>query len=397
MHPRLRAVTAATLVAATTLVVGCSTSTSNDAGAERDCITDFDPNTDYFPEKSTIEDASGLAIEYHRSYQVVTVKEPAPGAPAAQYVLVRCGAPAPKLDGALASAPQVQVPVRTLYSGSTTHLPAIAELGAADVVTGVSSTDYVSTPQIRERIDAGQVKQYADAGVPNIERVIAGRPDVLVTDGNDDAGYAKHRTAGIPVLADADWLEAGPLGRAEWIKFFAALTGREKQARETYDNIKKQYREVAAKTSTAPKTRVLIGGIENGAWSMSAGGSYFGRLVRDAGGDYAWMNDPATGSLRLSIESVVDRQRTAQVWLLADMTVSNVTDLYRQDPRYRVFAEPARRAWNATKAMSPTGGNDYWERGVLRPDLVLADLAAALHPDLFAGHEFAFYRQLPAG
>ncbi len=396
MHPHIRKAVAACLVVVPLTVAGCSGSSSHDAGADRDCITNFDANTDYFPDKSTITDASGLAIEYHKSYQVVTVQQPSPGAAPVSYVLVRCGAPAPKLDGALASAPSVEVPIRTMYSGSTTHLPAMVALDATDAVTGVSSTDYVSTPAIRTRIDAGQVVQYADAGVPNVEKVIAGQPDVLVSDGNEDPSYAKLRQAGVPVLADADWLEESPLGRAEWIKFFAALTGTEKKAADVFTRIKSDYTRVQQTTARAPKTDVLLGGIENGTWTMAAGGNYFGRLVRDAGGDYPWASDMSTGSLRLSIESVIDRSRNADAWLLSDMTAASMADLYKQDERYRVFAQPAKRAWNATKATSATGGNDYWERGVLRPDLVLADLAAVLHPDLFPGHDFAFYLQLPA-
>lgn len=400
MHPRIRTTVFGPKSALACLLVtglalaGCSGSSSNDAGADRDCITDFDADTDYFPVKSTITDATGLAIEYHKSYQVVTVKEPSPGAAPVSYVLVRCGAPAPALDGALADAPQVEVPIRTMYSGSTTHLPSMVALDATDTVTGVSSVDYVSTPEIRARIDEGAIKQYADAGVPNTERVIAGHPDVLVSDGTEDPSYAKIQNAGIDVLADADWLETSPLGRAEWIKFFAALTGREKQAAEVFGEIKHDYTEVAAKAASAPKTDVLLGGIENGAWAMAAGGSYFGRLIRDAGGDYPWAGDESTGSLRLSIETVIDKARTADVWILSDMTATSLGAVYKQDDRYRVFAQPAKRAWNSIKAVSESGGNDYWERGVLRPDLVLGDLTAILHPDLLPGHEFEFYLQL---
>ncbi|MGO3326197.1 ABC transporter substrate-binding protein [Gordonia sp. (in: high G+C Gram-positive bacteria)] len=396
MRQRIRTAAVAGLFIVPLVVGACSGSSSNDAGADRDCITDFDADTDYFPDKSTITDASGLAIDYHKSYQVVTVKEPSPGAAPASYVLVRCGAPAPKLDGALADAPAVQIPIRTMYSGSTTHLPAMVALDAADTVTGVSSADYVSTPEIRSRIDAGKVKQYADGGVPNVERVIAAHPDVLVSDGYEDASLPKLQRAGITVLSDADWLENGPLGRAEWIKFFAALTGREKKAAEVFGQVKRDYNAVTAKVANAPETSVLLGGVENGAWTMAAGGSYFGRIVRDARGQYPWAGDQSTGSAHLSIESVIDRSRNADAWLLSDMTVNSLPELYRQDERYRVFARPAKRAWNSTKAVSETGGNDYFERGVLRPDLVLGDVAAILHPDMFPGHDFTFYRHLPA-
>ncbi|EGD55489.1 ABC transporter substrate-binding protein [Gordonia neofelifaecis] len=393
--PRISALLAGAAVIVPLVAAGCSTPQSDDAGASRECITDFDPAKDYFPDKSTIEDATGLRIEYHNSYQVVTVEHPAQGAPPASYVLVRCGAPAPKLTGDLASAPQVQVPVRSIYAGSTTHLPALAALGESDAVTGVATAGFVSTPEIVKRIDEGKVREFTDAGEVNAEKVIAGHPDVLVTDGNDSPAFGKITAAGVPVIANADWLEENPLGRAEWIKFFAALTGTEKKAATVFGQVQKQYRAVADKLVDVPKTDVLLGEISNGSWTMASGGSYFGRLVADAGGTYPWIDDPAAGSLQLSIEAVIARSRNASAWLLSDPTVSTVADLYKQDPRYRAFTTPAQQAWNSTKAVNAAGGNDYWEKGVLRPDLVLSDLAAILHPDLFPDHSFEFYLHLP--
>ena len=40
------------------------------------------------------------------------------------------------------------------------------------------------------------------------------------------------------------------------------------------------------------------------------------------------------------------------------------------------------------------GGSDYYESAVVRPDLVLADLVAIVHPDKMPGHKFYYYRQL---
>ncbi len=44
--------------------------------------------------------------------------------------------------------------------------------------------------------------------------------------------------------------------------------------------------------------------------------------------------------------------------------------------------------------MSPGGGSDYFESAAMRPDLVLADLAAMFHPELFPGHVFSYYRRI---
>ncbi len=39
-------------------------------------------------------------------------------------------------------------------------------------------------------------------------------------------------------------------------------------------------------------------------------------------------------------------------------------------------------------------GNDYWESGLLNPDLVLKDLMAIFHPEKFPEHEFYYYRKV---
>ena len=37
--------------------------------------------------------------------------------------------------------------------------------------------------------------------------------------------------------------------------------------------------------------------------------------------------------------------------------------------------------WNDNKRVNAKGGNDIWQSGVARPDLLLQDLVTVLHPD----------------
>lgn len=166
--PRALRVVPALLVALaltlTTALAGCSGEPSSSTlQARAGCITDFDPTADYFPDKSTLTEATNFAITYHGSYQVLTVKRPYLGGKPVSWVLVRCGAPAPALTGELATAQRITVPVHSLYSGSTTHLAMITELGQAGVVTGVASPAAVADPQIRARIETGEIVGYAPA------------------------------------------------------------------------------------------------------------------------------------------------------------------------------------------------------------------------------------------
>lgn len=361
-----------------------------------ECITDFDPQADYFPDKVEVEDAENFDITYHGSYQVLTVNEPLPGADPESYVLVRCGAPAPELEGELATAQQLTVPVSSAYSSSTTHLPMFVELDRTDTVTGVAGADYVSDPTIRERIDAGEVVDFRPGSTVNAEQVIAESPDVLITGGTDDPSHAKLRDAGIPVVANAEWLEPTPLGRAEWIKMIGALTGGEAAATEAYAEIKESYSEVADTVSGLEPAEVLAGNMNQGTWFMPSGGSYVGRLIADAGGTYPWEDSEGNQSLELNFESVYAEAGQTPLWLVVNTTWETVADVVADAPQYgELAAVRDGQVWNANKAIGAGGGNDYWERGVTRPDLVLGDLAAILHPEAFPGHEFVFYQQLP--
>lgn len=386
---------ARTVAAGLTLILAACSPADLGSRPGSGCLTDFQPGTDYFPDKLTVSDATNFTISYHNSYQILTVEQPYPNGSPQSYVLVRCGAPAPKLTGELAHAQQITVPVATLYSASTTHLGMITELGQADVVTGVADVANIVSPPLRHRASAGKIVDYAPGQQLNAETVVAGHPDVLVTQGTDDASYAKLRAAGIGVIADAEWLEVTPLGRAEWVKAFAALTGTEKKATELYRQLRDDYHQLAAMAAAAPAVGVLPGTMYQGTWSAPAGGDYAGRLILDAGGSYPWATDNRRGGLQLDFETVYAEAGQVPL-LLATSNWKTLDDARAADSRYgELAAIGTGQVWSPTKALGPGGGNDYWERGVARPDLILGDLVAILHPDLVPNHRFAFYRQVP--
>lgn len=377
----------ALFVALVATLTGCSAPATSPTAAPPTCSPE--------PEvRSTVEYAKNFSLRYEDGYQVLTVHQPAPGAPAESYVLVRCGAD-PQLPPELANAPRINVPIRSLYAGSTTHLPLLVDLDRLDVLTGVATAAFVTSPQVNERIAAGAVTEFAPNQQFDVERVISGHPEVLMTDGFDDPGYGPVRAAGIAVVANAEYLEPTPLGRAEWIKVMAALTGDERQATQVFDEIKSRYNDIAARARQAGQpVPVIAGSMFEGVWSVPAGGSYVGQLLRDAGASTPWQDDPSTGSLTLSFETVYAQAGQAPIWL-ATQDWRSRADVLAADPRYgELAAMKTGQLWTANKSMGPGGGSDFYERGVMRPDLVLADLVAILHPELAPGHEFTFYTQV---
>jgi iron complex transport system substrate-binding protein len=361
---------------------------------DKGCITDYTEGVDYFPDKSDIKYATNFTIEYEDSYQVLTVKEPTQGGSAESYVLVRCGAPVPKLTGKLADATVVTTPVTSLYSGSTSHLGSLVALDQLDALTGVGSKAFISEKEVLDRVAEPGVVEYSAAGTVDAEAVVKGKPQVVITAGTDDPAYAVIKAAGIPVLANAEWLENDPLGRAEWVKYFAALTGTESAAATFFDGVSTDYEALADKMKDAKDVAVVPGQPYQGTWFVPGGKSFNARLIADAGGTSAWADDTTTGSISTDVETVFAKAGTAPAWL-ASTTWTTKAEALAEEPRFAEFAAfKSGNVWNAAKDVTAAGGNNFYELGVVRPDLILGDLVAILHPDQSPGHEFAFYLQL---
>ncbi|TQM03114.1 ABC transporter substrate-binding protein [Pseudonocardia kunmingensis] len=338
--------------------------------------------------------ASNVSLRDAGDYRVLTVAQPYPGGAPESTVLLPCGAPAPSLPAELAGAAVVEVPVRSVYAASTTQLPMLADIGALDVLTGVGTPDFVSGPEARERIDAGAVAGFATGGQVDVERVAAAAPDVLLSQGTDDPAFPTLRRAGVPVLGWADYLESGPLAQAEWIKVMGALTGREAEAERVFAAIEARYRELAALAADAPPVPVLAGQLYEGGWRVPTGGSTAGALLRDAGATWSEAGNRAAGGVPKDFESVYVADGAAPVWI-ADGPWPTLADVTAADPRYGALAAVRDgQVWNRDRRIGPTGGNEVHERGITRPDELLADLVAVLHPDLLPGHELVYLRRV---
>jgi iron complex transport system substrate-binding protein len=123
------------------------------ANVTNGCVSQFDPNADYFPDKARIEDAGNVHVAYHKSYKVVTVNEAYAGGPPERYLLVQCGTPPPKDQSA---TDIITIPISSLFVASTTHFSALVDLGRLDVLTGVSRLRDLTGDEISRRVATGR-------------------------------------------------------------------------------------------------------------------------------------------------------------------------------------------------------------------------------------------------
>ena len=361
------------------------------------------------PTSLTITDAVNFTVEYIGDAKLVHVLQPAPGAAGAAYVLAQRGAAEPEGGWAsladdliaahdLAPATVIEIPIRSLFTSSTTHLPPLDILGVVDRLRGVAQQAFVTTESVRAMIDAGQLAEFAPTFAVDAEVVLAAQPDVLMTSGFWDDAYDVIQSAGTAIVHNGDWVESSPLGRAEWVKFVSLFFNREAEAEAWYQEVRSDYEAAkAVAAGVARRPTVHTGQVWGGVWYASGGQSYVARLLADASADYVWAENDAAGSLEHDIETQLAQASEAEFWLHAASWWDSAAAALAEDARYGEFASMRNgNVWNPTLAVNEQGGNDYFESGSVRPDLVLRDLIAILHPQLMPDHEFVYYQRLPA-
>ncbi len=380
------------------LIIACN-NTSNppiiSSTPNQECVQNYNPNKDYFPNKATINYANGFTVEYKNNYKIVTGKNPWQDAKTSfKYVLVSCGTPTPK---GFKETQIITVPVNTVASLSTTHLPHLAKLGLVDKLVGVSNPKIVNTPEVVEKIKAGKISELGNNNV-NVERLLELNPDLVTTYGTGNPqtdNYPKLLEAGLKVAINAEYMENTPLGRSEWLKFTALFFNQEEKAEKIFSQISKNYQEIAAKTKAIKKRpKVFTGFNFKGTWYAPGCKSYIAQYLADAGAELLCV-DNVDGSIPLSFEDVFERAATADYWLNVSQSWQSLKDVIREDSRYGDFqAVKKGNVYNNNARLNENGGNDYWEGGISNPDVILADLIKIFHPELLPNHQLFFYQKL---
>jgi iron complex transport system substrate-binding protein len=288
----------------------------------------------------------------------------------------------------------IKVPLQSVVVTSTTHIPSLEMLGVDQTLTGFPNLEYISSEQTRKRIDAGEIKELGQNESINTEVAIDLNPDAVIGFGVDGQNNSLNslEKAGIPVLYNGDWVEKSPLGKAEWIKFFGALYGKSKEADSIFKSIETGYmdtKKLAQNVTERPT--ILSGAMYKDVWYLPNGESWPAQLIEDAGGEYLWKDTEGTGSIALSIESVLDKGQDAQFWI-APGQFGNYSRLAEANPVYAQFdAFKNKKTYTFTSKKGATGGLLYYELAPNRPDLVLKDLVYYLHPELMPDYQPYFY------
>lgn len=282
---------------------------------------------------------------------------------------------------------------------SSSYIGFLACLEACDSVVAVSGKHFICNEDIRARADS--ILEIGSDSDPDYEGLLACGADLVLIYGISSGSHMeqKLKSLGIPYMYMGEYLETGPLARAEWIVALAEILGdREKgekafrQVEERYDSLRTAY----GLSDPEDRPAVMLNAPYGDKWFMASPESAIVRMIEDAGGRYVYHSHKTNRSVPVDREEAFLLASGADFWLDTG-SIRTLRELETACPGFSAV-ECVRKGnvYNNDARMSPGGGNEFWETSPARPDLVLEDLVRIIHPEAVEGDagRLYYYRRL---
>lgn len=291
------------------------------------------------------------------------------------------------------TGPTIPAGAQRIVCMSSSYIAMLDALGQVNRIVAVSGIDYVSNPYILAHKDS-----IKDMGPEmNYELLLGLKPDIVLLYGIGDAQTAitdKLKELSIPYIYMGEYLEESPLGKAEWMVVLSELTDSREKGIEIFSEIPKRYLSLKALTESVGQCpTVMFNTPWNDSWVMPSTKSYMAQLVADAGAEYIYKENSSNSSTSIGLETAYGLIQKADYWINVGSATS-LDELKTVNPKFAdAKAVRERTVYNNNLRLTPTGGNDYWESAVIRPDVVLRDLIHIFHPELVPDSLY-YYRHL---
>ena len=350
--------------------------------------------------------------------------------------------------GARCTTDTVRTPVERSAVFIAPHCQLMYELGCQQAIRGVCDLNYINIPDVRKRAasagnassgNASAQNSIVDCGssmAPDIERIIALKPEViLVSPFENSGGYGKLDKLRIPLIEAADYMESSPLGRAEWMKFYGMLFGKDKiisttaageasmaavgkaseaaagkaseatagkaseatlpascelRADSLFAQIEKEYLNLKAEAGKLPQGLSILTERKTGnVWYVPGGQSTIGILLKDANARYIFSDDKHSGSLPMSPEQILAKGRLVDVWAFKYFGGAPLSQaqLLQEYDGYKALA-----AFNRGNIYQvDTSTVPYFELTSFHPELLLREFIILAHGSRFG--KLRFYKK----
>lgn len=341
---------------------------------------------------TNLDYANNFNIEHSENYTTLSIFSPWDNAGVLYtYYLVKNDTIKTPNDGV-----KIKVPLQNIAVNSCSHVAYIDALGLATKIVASTDPGYVYNENFRNLLEAGKIENLGGSYDMNFEKILKVSPEVLMVTGfkGVDNMAIRAQEAGIPVVYNYEWVEKTVLGRTEWIKFFGELFDCREKADSIFNEIKTEYLRCAELAGSATnKPKVLSGAPYKGTWYIPGGQTFMAEFYRNSGMDYFYKDNKDNFSLALSLETVMGNFLSSDIWVGVDAKTYEA--LASQDERLMLFKPTKnKKVYHYLNRTTTTGGNDFWESAMLRPDILLKDFIRIAHPELLPDWELYYLGEL---
>lgn len=343
----------------------------------------------------------------------------------------------------------ISQPLGRLIVTSTSYIGFLDAVGADSVIVGVSGGEYVCDSSVTAGLSNGTVVDIGYDASPDYEKIMALKPDLLLTYSVSPVKsqfFSKLESLGIKTFIVNEHLERHPLARAAYIRLFGALTGNMAAADSVLKIVSENYISLrdsvqgglgandayasdkgelnagdekqgsGGTEGNTPKTRKILVNIPyKDQWFIPGQESYLTTLFKDAGGEILGAKAGSSVSSQISVETAYSLSKEADLWMNVGWC-QTLEQLLSVNPLFEDFLRNIQRnasaigysgtkgcatnscdtsasvVWNDNNRLNPNGGNDFWESGVVRPDLLLRDLIGIFRGEY--GYATIYYKSI---
>ena len=235
----------------------------------------------------------------------------------------------------------LQAPVENIYLAATAQMALFISMGGEDSIRLTSLKQNGWTyDEPKKLLDEGKMIFAGKYSEPDYEMLL-----------DENCGLAIQSTMiyhspevmemikdlGIPVLVDRSSYETNPLGRMEWIKFYAELIGKEDNAKAFFDKQKEKVEALSDLENTG-KTVAFFYISSDGKANVRRGDDYIPTMIEMAGAKYVFKDiksDTGHSTVPMTIEAFYDIAKDADYIVYnasIDSSVKSMDDLIAKDP-----------------------------------------------------------------
>ena len=277
--------------------------------------------------------AERFSVDYYEDgYILITIED------GGRYLVVPEDGKAP--EGLEADITVLQKPLDKIYLVATSAMDYFAALDGIDSLR-LSGTqeDGWYIPEAKEAMEVGDLLYAGKYSAPDYELIVSEGCDLAI-----ESTMIYHTPEvqemledfDIPVLVERSSYEPHPLGRAEWMKLYAALLGKEEQAEQLFAEQTEKLADVLDKEKTG-KTVAFFYISSNGYVNVRKTNDYVSKMIELAGGEYVFQDlgdeENALSTVNMQMEDFYAGAKDADVLIYnstIDGQIENLDELFEK-------------------------------------------------------------------